>query len=56
MNTALNRICLTADCDNIDFEQAKQLALQHALVDNEYAMVISWWDRKAGKHSPQCLK
>ena len=52
----MKKINILLEAKNVDFEKAKQAALAIAEQENEYALVISWWDRKTGKYSPQCLK
>jgi len=40
----------------LDFEQAKAIARIVAEEGNEFAVLISWYDREKGIHSPQCLQ
>ena len=39
--------------DAVDFEKAKEIADQKASEISENAMLVSWFDRKRGKFSPQ---
>ncbi|NIA04717.1 MAG: hypothetical protein GWP11_01950 [Proteobacteria bacterium] len=40
----------------LDYNQAKRIAEIMALRDNESTMLVSWFDREQGTHSPQCLR
>lgn len=52
----MQRVDITINEQNLDFNGAKKVALDRAEQENEFALVVSWWDRETGNYSPHCLK
>lgn len=47
-----NPIPVQVDDRDLDFELAKALAREHALIDYAEVMLIAWFDKKAQRYSP----
>jgi hypothetical protein len=45
-------IPIRVDDRDLDFESAKALAKEHALVDYEEVMLLAWFDKKGQRYSP----
>ncbi len=52
----MESVQITVSGYDLDFAQARAMAEQLALRDNEFATLVSWNDIEKGAHSPQCLK
>ena len=48
----MEEIHLTVENTALDFDSARNMALNLAAKENEETMLIAWFDRKRDKHSP----
>ncbi|WP_457577586.1 AF1514 family protein [Desulfomarina sp.] len=52
----MQKIHITLEGINPDFDTIRKMTDSLALVENEYATLVAWNDRERDIHSPRCLK
>jgi len=52
----MERVQITLEGMEIDFDTVRKMADILASRDNEFATLVSWNDREKNVHSPQCLQ
>jgi hypothetical protein len=48
-----NPVRLTLDSGGLDFQQAQEAAKKIAKTHSDHPLLLSWFDKKAGRYSPQ---